>query len=421
MESSARDTAGARMDGWLLLACGALFAAGFIVLATASLELGERGYGDPFFFLKRQGVAALIGLSGGLIAYQAPSRLWERLGPLPMLLAVGLLALVLVPGFGREVNGSTRWLTLGPLSAQVSEPVRLLVLMFVAGYAHRHQASLQQGFLSFLKPIILVGGAAALLLQQPDFGYAALILAMSVGILFAAGARYRDVGALACTGVAAFALLAWTSPYRLARVNSFLDPWSDPLNSGWQLTQSLMAIGSGRFSGSGLGAGVQKLFYLPEAHTDFIFAVIAEESGLLGSLALLALFALLVARIIAVARASARRNRMFQAYFAFGLALCIGLQVLVNLGVNMGVLPTKGLALPLVSYGRSHLVVTLVSLGMLLRIDRENSLLEPAVPGASSGGNEGLRPSAKAGRLRSRGAVRPALRVARPRSSRGER
>ena len=384
MGSSARDAVAARMDGWLLLAAGALLVSGFIALATASLELGERDYNDPFFFLARQGVAALIGLCGALIAYQLPSRFWERLGLLPMLLAIALLVLVLVPGLGREVNGSTRWLTLGSvLSVQVSEPVRLLVLMFVAGYAHRHEASLQQGMGAFLKPIILVGVGAALLLQQPDFGYAALILAMSVGVLFAAGARFRDVSALAVTGTAAFAVLALTSPYRLARVNSFLDPWSDPLNSGWQLTQSLMAIGTGHFTGAGLGAGVQKLFYLPEAHTDFIFAVIAEESGLLGSLALLALFTLLVARIIAVARACARRKRMFQAYFAFGLALCIGLQVLVNLGVNMGVLPTKGLALPLVSYGRSHLVVTLISLGILLRIDRENAELEPAVPARS--------------------------------------
>ena len=384
MGSSARDAVGVRVDGWLLLAAGALFVAGFIALASASLELGERDYNDPFFFLKRQGVAALIGLCGALLAWQAPSRFWERLGPLPLLLAIALLVLVLVPGFGREVNGSVRWLTLGPvLSVQVSEPVRLLVLMFVAGYAYRHEASLQQGAGAFLKPIILVAAVAVLLLQQPDFGYAALILAMSVGILFVAGARFRDVSALAVTGLAAFAVLAWTSPYRLARVNSFLDPWSDPLNSGWQLTQSLMAIGTGHFTGAGLGAGVQKLFYLPEAHTDFIFAVIAEESGLLGSLALLALFALLVARIITIARSCARRQRMFQAYFAFGLALCIGLQVLVNLGVNMGVLPTKGLALPLVSYGRSHLVVTLVSLGILLRIDRENAELEPAAPARS--------------------------------------
>ena len=372
------------MDGWLLLSAGALLMAGFIALASATLELGERDYGNAFFFLTRQGVATLIGLSGAVLAYQIPSRFWERLGLLPMLLSVALLVLVLLPGLGREVNGSTRWLTLGtPISVQVSEPVRLMVLMFVAGYAHRHQAALQQGMGALLKPLILVAIVAALLLWQPDFGCAALIMAMSVGVLFVAGARFRDVGALGLASVAAFALLAWTSPYRLARVNTFLDPWSDPMNSGWQLTQSLMAIGTGHLSGAGVGAGVQKLFYLPEAHTDFIFAVIAEEAGLLGSLALLAVFAVLVARVLAVARASARRKRMFQAYFALGLALCIGLQVLVNLGVNMGVLPTKGLALPLVSYGRSNLVVTLVSLGILLRIDRENAALEPGRPSKS--------------------------------------
>ena len=383
-DSRAPEAVNFRMDGWLLLSAGTLLTAGFIALASASLELGERDYGNAFFFMTRQAVAALIGLSGAVLAYRVPSRFWARLGLLPMLLAIALLVLVLAPGMGREVNGSTRWLTLGtPVSVQVSEPVRLMVLMFVAGYAQRHAAALQRGMGALLKPVILVAIVAALLLGQPDFGYAALIMAMTVGILFVAGARFRDVSALALTCGAAFAVLAWTAPYRLARVNTFLDPWSDPLHSGWQLTQSLMAIGTGHLSGAGLGAGVQKLFYLPEAHTDFIFAVIAEEAGLLGSLALLAVFALLVARVLAVARSSARRKRMFQAYFALGLALCIGLQVLVNLGVNMGVLPTKGLALPLVSYGRSNLVVTLVSLGILLRIDRENAALEPGRPSRS--------------------------------------
>ena len=381
MGTASGDTANFRLDGWLLLAIGILLVGGFIALATASLELGERNYGDPFFFLQRQATAAVIGFCGAFLAYRIPSRFWERIGLLPMLLSIALLILVLVPGLGREVNGSTRWLTLGSaISIQVSEPVRLMVLMFVAGYAFRHEAALQRGMGALLKPIILVAVVAGLLLMQPDFGYAALVLAMTVGVLFVAGARLRDVGALALTGAAAFAVLAWTSPYRLARVQSFMDPWADPLHSGWQLTQSLMAIGTGHLSGAGLGAGVQKLFYLPEAHTDFIFAVIAEEAGLVGSLIVLAVFSLLVARILMVARASASRKRMFQAYFALGLALCIGLQVLVNLGVNMGVLPTKGLALPLISYGRSNLVVTLVSLGILFRISRENAALEPGVP-----------------------------------------
>ena len=381
MAARSQAAAPAGHDGWLLLAAGALLVVGFISLASASLELGERNYGDPFFFLFNQGAAVAIGLAGAAVAYRIPTRFWERLGLLPMLLSILLLVAVLIPGLGREVNGSTRWLTLGSaLSVQVSEPVRLMVLMFVAGYAHRHGAALQQGMGALLKPIILVGLVAALLLRQPDYGYAALILAISVGILFVAGARFRDVGLLGVAAAAAFAVLAWTSPYRLARVQSFMDPWSDPQGGGWQLTQSLMAIGTGHFNGAGLGAGVQKLFYLPEAHTDFIFAVIAEEAGLVGSLALLAAFALLVARMIRVARASAERKRMFQAYFAFGLALCLALQVLVNLGVNMGILPTKGLALPLISYGRSNLVVTLVSLGILLRIERENAAFEPRLP-----------------------------------------
>ncbi len=384
MSARAGATPPARPDSWLVLAAGALLVAGFISLASASLELGERNYSNPFFFLINQGVATAVGLAGAVLAYRIPTRFWERLGLLPILLSMLLLALVLVPGLGREVNGSTRWLTLGSMiSVQASEPVRLLVLMFVAGYAHRHGAALRQGMWALLKPVILVSLVAALLLKQPDFGHAALILAMTAGILFVAGARLRNMGILGAVGVAAFVALAWTSPYRLARVQSFMDPWSDPLHSGWQLTQSLMAIGTGHFTGAGLGSGVQKLFYLPEAHTDFIFAVIAEEAGLVGSMMLLGVFALLVARVLCVARVCAEQKRMFQAYFAFGLALCIALQVLVNVGVNMGVLPTKGLALPLISYGRSNLVITLVSLGILLRIDRENAAFEPGVPARS--------------------------------------
>jgi cell division protein FtsW len=368
-----------RLDMTLVLAWAALLLVGLVMVTSAAAGQAEGTY----YYLLRHSLYLAVAVSVFLLVAVVPLRAWEMIHRPCLVLAFFLCLLVFLPGLTAVAKGAHRWIDLGLARFQPAEAAKLLAIIYLAGYIARTGDGLGMSLSALLKPVIWMTGLLAVILVQPDFGCAALIMAMSVGVLFVAGARFRDVGALGLASVAAFTLLAWTSPYRLARVNTFLDPWSDPMNSGWQLTQSLMAIGTGHLSGAGVGAGVQKLFYLPEAHTDFIFAVIAEEAGLLGSLALLAVFAVLVARVLAVARASARRKRMFQAYFALGLALCIGLQVLVNLGVNMGVLPTKGLALPLVSYGRSNLVVTLVSLGILLRIDRENAALEPGRPSKS--------------------------------------
>jgi cell division protein FtsW len=342
------------------------------MLSSASISLADRNTGDPFFFFERQLLAAMLGIAGALVMLRIPTEHWQQLGPMTALLALVLLSLVLVPGMGREVNGSVRWLRLGGFSLQVAEPARLLILIYVAGYATRHTADLQRRAWGFIKPMLVVGIAAGLLLLQPDFGSAVVLMAICLAVLFVAGARllYFLAVSLLVTGLAVIAALA--SPYRLARITGFMDPWSDPYGSGFQLTQSLIAIGSGELTGVGLGNSMQKLFYLPEAHTDFVFAVLAEEFGLLGSLALVALFAALIWRALLVARQAALLDRMFQAYLAFGFSVWLGAQVFINIGVNMGILPTKGLTLPLVSYGRSSLIITLIAIGLLLRIDYEN-------------------------------------------------
>jgi cell division protein FtsW len=255
---------------------------------------------------------------------------------------------------------------------QVSEPARLMLLMYVADYAVRRNQELRSGMLGLFKPLLIVGAAGGLLLLQPDFGSAVLLLGMSFAVLFIAGARVRDVLIFVVPITLGFAALARFSPYRMRRVMGFWNPWADPYGDGFQLTQSLIAIGTGEWLGLGLGGSVQKLFYLPEPHTDFIFAVIAEEFGLVGSLVMISLYGVLIWRAFAIARAAAIRDANFQAYVAFGLGIWLAIQAVINLGVNMGVLPTKGLTLPLVSYGRSSLIVTLAALGLLLRIDLEN-------------------------------------------------
>jgi cell division protein FtsW len=280
---------------------------------------------------------------------------------------------VFIPGLGHTVNGSTRWLSIAGINVmQVSEPVRLLMLMYISGYAVRHRQELRERFVGFAKPMLLVAGACVLLLLQPDFGASVVMLMISLSVLFIAGARLRDFFAFGLAFGGALMLLAVSAPYRMARITAFLDPWADPYDSGFQLTQSLIAIGSGQWFGVGLGGSVQKLFYLPEAHTDFVFAVIAEEFGLVGSVLLIGLFVILISRALGIARESAAIGRLYQANLAFGFAIWQGIQVFINIGVNMGILPTKGLTLPLISYGRSSLIVTLIGLGLLLRIDYEN-------------------------------------------------
>lgn len=370
---SARANVNLRDMNWGLLALMlVLLGIGLVMLTSASISIAENSMGRPFYYLMQQLTAVLIGLVVASVVISTPTEYWEKLGPLMLIAAVALLAAVLIPGLGREVNGSTRWISLGGINLQVSEPARLMVLMYMAGYAVRHRDTLHTGFREVAKPMIVMAVVGGLLLAEPDFGATFVMLTIVLAVLFVAGAPLRYFFLMCAVVVAGLVSLALASPYRFKRITGFTDPFADPYNSGFQLVQSLIAIGSGEWFGAGLGNSVQKLFFLPEAHTDFVFAVFAEEFGVVGTVVLIALFATLVWRAVGIAKAAAVGDRFYQAYLAFGIAVWLGAQVFINIGVNMGVLPTKGLTLPLVSYGRSSLIVTLAALALLLRIDLEN-------------------------------------------------
>jgi len=360
-----------KIDTVLLTIVLALLLGGFVILASASISISENAANNPFFYIERQLLAAAIGAVAGAVCLFIPMQVWQNFGPLMLVLGLFLLAVVLVPGVGHEVNGSTRWVRVGFMNLQVSEPARLCFLMYLSGYLVRRNKALREEFMGFLRPMLVLTLACALLLMEPDFGAAIVLLATAMTMLFVAGARIRDFVVFFCVAVFAVIALTVAAPYRMKRLTGFLDPWSDPYDSGFQLTQSLIAIGRGEWFGVGLGDSVQKLFYLPEAHTDFVFAVFAEEFGLFGSLVLVGLFLALLWRIYKLGARAHEAERFFEAYFAIGLGTWLGLQAFINIGVNMGMLPTKGLTLPLISYGRSSLIITMICIGLLLRIHHE--------------------------------------------------
>jgi len=360
-----------QIDTVLLGIALALLLGGFVILASASISISENATGNPFFYLQRQLLAAAIGAGAAVFCLFVPTQVWRNLGPLMLFAGLALLIVVLIPGVGYEVNGARRWVRVGIMNLQVSEPARLCFLIYLSGYLVRRNKALREEFVGFLRPMLVLTLACVLLLKEPDFGAAIVLLATALVMLFVAGARIRDFIVFFAAAVIAMAALAITSPYRMKRLTGFLDPWSDPYDSGFQLTQSLIAIGRGEWFGVGLGESVQKLFYLPEAHTDFVFAVFAEEFGLLGSLALIALFLALLWRVFRLGMRAYDAERFFEAYLAIGIGTWLGLQAFINVGVNMGMLPTKGLTLPLISYGRSSLIVTMACIGLLLRIHHE--------------------------------------------------
>jgi len=360
-----------QIDSVMLTLVLALLLGGFVILASASISISDNATDNPFFYVQRQLIAAAIGTAAGFICLFIPMQVWRSLGPLVLFVGFLLLMVVLIPGIGYEVNGSTRWVRIGIMNLQVSEPARLCFLMYLAGYLVRRNKSLREEFTGFLRPMIVLSFACGLLLAEPDFGAAVVLLSTAMVMMFVAGARIRDFLVFFAAAVVAMVALALASPYRMQRVTGFLDPWADPFNSGFQLTQSLIAIGRGEWFGVGLGDSVQKLFYLPEAHTDFVFAVYAEEFGLLGSLVLIALFLALLWRVFKLAMRAADAERFFEAYIAIGLGTWLGIQAFINIGVNMGLLPTKGLTLPLISYGRSSLIITMICISLLLRIHHE--------------------------------------------------
>lgn len=368
-------------DYWLLSVVFMLLSIGLVMVASASITIADRSYGGPFYFFWRQLIAVLIGLTMALVIMRLPLILWQKAGPWLMILGALGLVLVLVPGIGREVNGSLRWIWIGPVSVQGSELVKIFLIVYLAGFLVRHGDEVRSTFNGFIRPILIVTMIAGLLLLEPDFGSAVVLFCTALGMLFMAGVPLGRFFAWMLVAIMCLVSLAVFSPYRLQRLTSFLDPWQDPFKTGFQLTQALIAFGRGEWFGVGLGSSVQKLFYLPEAHTDFVFAVMGEELGLAGCVSVILLYFFLVWRAFVIAQVAAGQGKQFAANTAYGIGLIIGLQAFINIGVNTGVLPTKGLALPLISYGGNSMVVNFILLALLLRVEYENQFLRKD-PGA---------------------------------------
>ena len=361
-------------DYYLIVTVIALIGFGLLMMTSASIDLSERLYGQAFHFLFRQSIYLLLGLVMAYFIVQIDSKFWQQISPSLLIFGFLLLVIVLIPGIGHEVNGSRRWLGLAGVGLQISELIKLIAILYLAGYLVRRQDEVRERASGFMKPMLVLLVIAALLLKEPDFGAAFVIMVTALGMMFLARVKLSQFILLLVIVVIGLAVIAVASPYRLARITSFVDPWEHAFGSGYQLTQSLIAFGRGGWFGVGLGGSVQKLFYLPEAHTDFIFAVMGEELGLIGLLVLIGLFVLFVVRGLKIARMAQNQGRDFAAYVAYGIAFWVALQVMINIGVSTGILPTKGLTLPFVSYGGSSLVVMLLALAILLRIDHENRL-----------------------------------------------
>jgi len=358
-------------DQYLLLAVGLLLALGLLIMSSASMAIAEKSFAQPFYYILRQSIFLSGGIVGALILSRFPIIFWEKIGPVLLFASIFLLVIVLIPGIGHVVNGSRRWLSVGGFGLQVSELIKLSMIIFLAGYLVRRQEEVCTQVSGFLKPIGLLGVIAILLLLEPDFGATVVVSTCVLTLLFLGGVKLRHFMLLVTLAVGAMSVIAITSPYRLQRLTSFLNPWANQFDSGYQLTQALIAFGRGGWSGVGLGESVQKLFYLPEAHTDFLFAVLAEELGLIGMLFVLIAFMVLVVRAFWLGRKMQQRGELFPAYLSFGLGTWIGFQAMINMGVNMGVLPTKGLTLPFMSYGGSSLLVNCVTMALLFRIGHE--------------------------------------------------
>lgn len=361
----------APVDLWLAGSIAALLLLGIVMVYSASVGIAERTAGSSMHYLGRHLVHVLVGLGAMFVVTRARIRWWEQAGPYLLLFGMVLLVIVLLPGIGTHVNGSSRWLRVGLFNAQPSEFVKLFMVAYVAGYLVRKQEELRYFTQGILMISIVLAVVGMLLLQEPDLGTVVVMSLTVFGMLFLGGVRFWHFLATLLAGLGGMAVLTFISPYRLMRVTGFLDPWADPFDTGFQLVQALIAFGRGEWLGVGLGASVQKLFYLPAAHTDFLFAIIAEELGLVGVGAVMALFAVFTVRSFALSRRAELSGRLYAARLAQGIGLLIGVQAMVNMGVNMGVLPTKGLTLPFMSYGGSSIVVSCILAGLLLRIDRE--------------------------------------------------
>ncbi|MEC9076315.1 MAG: putative lipid II flippase FtsW [Pseudomonadota bacterium] len=361
-------------DIHFVLAACALACLGLLLVASSSIEVASDRHGQPFSFALKHGLFLAIASSGSVVAYLIPTRWWYHYATHFLMLSMILLAIILIPGVGLTVKGATRWLELGFFNLQPSEFAKFTMMLFLASYLVRRLEEVRRQFSGFVKPMAVVGLIAVLLLMEPDYGTLLVLSCAVMGVLLLAGAPFTQYLVFGSALVLGLVFLAVIEPYRFERIETIFNPWADRYGAGYQVTQALLAFGRGGLFGMGLGNSVQKLFYLPEAHTDFVFAILAEELGLVGALSTVAVMAYLIWRGLLIGRRAELGDRPFAAYFTYGLVLLIALQILINLGVNIGLAPTTGLTLPLLSYGGSSLVMTAISLGVIARISADNLL-----------------------------------------------
>lgn len=362
------------IDSKLLLLTAILIVIGFVSMTSASIDYADHKFGQPLFHAYRYLFHLSLALVAVLVIYQIPMRFWQETGWMWLFLSLIMLILVLIPGVGREVNGSRRWLALGPLTLQCSEFAKMFVIIYLAGYLVRREVEVRSEWQGFVKPMAVLFGITLLLMLEPDFGATVVTVGTAFGMLFLAGVRIWHFLCVVGGSFAALVLLVVSEPYRMKRLSAYTDPWADQFDSGYQLTQSLIAFGRGEWFGVGLGNSVQKLFYLPEAHTDFVFSIWAEEMGLAGAVLVIALYAGLVSRLLWVARRAWNKKDYFGYHVASGVALLLSGQVFINIGVATGLLPTKGLTLPFLSYGGSSLIVSCCLIALVLRVEKECGL-----------------------------------------------
>ncbi|MGO2512976.1 putative lipid II flippase FtsW [Marinomonas polaris] len=382
----------AQVDAVFVAAVVSILALGMVMVSSASISISETIHGQPYFFMVRQGLYLAIGLVFGWVLLSLPTHQLQKWGILMMGLSLILLILVLMPGIGKSVNGSRRWINLVVFNLQASEVAKVCMVVYVSGYLVRRADRVREGWVGFVLPLCLCSIFLLFLLFEPDFGASVVLLGTVMVLLFLGGAPLYQFLLLMVGAVSMLGVVAISESYRLKRLMNFIDPWADPFNEGYQLSQALIAYGRGEWFGLGLGNSVQKLSYLPEAHTDFVFSIWVEETGMFGGLLLICLFALMVARAFKIGRQAMTLSRPFAAYMCFGFSILILAQVIINIGVNTGFLPTKGLTLPLISYGGSSLIITLGSLFVVARVDIENRRAEK---GDGSGESMKMKESTK--------------------------
>ena len=359
------------LDTPLALLGLALLLVGLIAISSASIEYADWHYQNPWFHTQRHMIYLVLALGGAYAVYRVPPKFWLDTGWIWLFVALALLILVLIPGVGREVNGSQRWLPLGPFTLQPSEFAKMAMVIYLAGYTVRREHEVRNHWQGFLKPMAVLFATTLLLMIEPDFGATVIVVGTAFGMLFLAGVKLGHFLLVLLGALGAMLVLVLSAPYRVKRLTAYTDPWADPYDTGFQLTQSLIAFGRGEWLGVGLGNSVQKLFYLPEAHTDFVFSIWAEETGFLGAMTVIALYAGLIGRVLWVGRQAILARNPFGANICYGVALIFSGQAFVNMGVSCGLLPTKGLTLPFVSYGGTSLIVCCAMLALVLRIDRD--------------------------------------------------